>query len=290
MIPAPKGSERHDGSVWAALTLSGATSGLGVQECDAAGNSVNDFGAWLSVLLIVINGLIGAGIFGLPEALHQAVGTFAPWLLLLGGALVMAITVCFAELARLTDRSGGPQRFVGDAFGDYPGFVVGWTFFSARLISQGANLLVLAAYAAAVWPALAEGPVRTAVRIAAAKPAGPITLPSFSAVEGVALAALYAFVGFENATVPGGEARDPRRSMPRALPLGLALVTLLYFGLQLAYSHSPIAGTDPEAPLAAELGGDVGALLMGLTVVVSLLANRMAGHAQRELQRLLPRL
>ena len=41
----------------------------------------------LGVLFIVVNGLIGAGIFGLPEALHAAVGTFAPWLLLIGGIL-----------------------------------------------------------------------------------------------------------------------------------------------------------------------------------------------------------
>ena len=274
------------------------------------------------VLFIVVNGLIGAGIFGLPEALHAAVGTFAPWLLLIGGALVMAVALCFAELTRTTDRSGGPQRFVGDAFGDYPGFVVGWTFFSARLISHGANVLVLLAYAAALWPVLQEGAARYAallavlggitainvvgikrlvavlgaltvlklvplvvlilVGVAAAAPAGPLALPSFSAVEGVALAALYAFVGFENATVPAGETRDPQRTMPRALPLGLALVTLVYFGLQWAYSHSAVAGTGPAAPitaLAAEHGGDTGAFLIGLTVVVSVLANLTAGHA-----------
>jgi len=274
------------------------------------------------VLFLVVNGLIGAGIFGLPEALHVAVGPFAPWLLLIGGVLVMAITVCFAELARLTDRSGGPQRFVGDAFGDYPGFVVGWTFLSARLVSQGANVLVLAAYAAALWPALGEGAAQYAVvvgvlggitvlnvvgirrlatvlgamtvlkllplvalivvGVVAATPAGPVTLPDFNAVEGVALAALYAFVGFENATVPAGEARDPKRSMPRALPLGLAIVTLVYFGLQWAYGHSAVAGTAPGAPLTAlarEHGGDTGALLIGLTIVVSVLANLTAGHA-----------
>ena len=33
-------------------------------------------------------------------------------------------------------------------------------------------------------------------------------LPEFSAVEAVALTALYAFVGFETATIPAGETRD----------------------------------------------------------------------------------
>lgn len=273
------------------------------------------------VLFIVINGLIGAGIFGLPEALHAAVGNFAPWLLLIGGILVMAIVLCFAELTKLTDRSGGPQRYVGDAFGDYPGFVVGWTFFAARLISQGANVLVLVAYAAVLWPVVGEGAAKIVliisvlggltfinvvgikrvvavlgtmtlfkllpllllmvVGIGAASNQGELVLPQFSAVEGIALAAIYAFVGFENATIPAGETKDPKRAMPRALLIGLAIVTLIYFGLQWAYSHSVIAGTGPDAPLtslAGEYGGDIGALLIAATIVLSILANLTAGH------------
>ncbi|AEE23105.1 APC family permease [Paraglaciecola agarilytica] len=275
----------------------------------------------LGVLFIVVNGLIGAGIFGLPEALHAAVGTFAPWLLLIGGLLVMAIVVCFAQLTKLTDRSGGPQRYVGDAFGDYPGFVIGWTFFAARLISQGANVLVLVAYAAALWPIVGEGPAKIAlivavlggltiinvvgikrvvavlgamtlfkilpllilmfVGISAAPGAANVVLPQFSAVEGIALAALYAFVGFENATIPAGETKEPQRAMPRALMIGLAVVTLMYFGLQWAYSHSVIAGTGTDAPLtslAGEYGGDIGASLIAATIVMSVLANLTAGH------------
>jgi amino acid transporter len=275
----------------------------------------------LGVLFIVVNGLIGAGIFGLPEVLHVAVGEFAPWLLLCGGVLVMAIVVCFAELSKLTDRSGGPQRYVADAWGDFAGFQVGWTFFIARLISQGANVLVLIAYAAALWPAVGEGLGRTLLIIAvlgsltiinivgikrvvaalgamtflklvpllilmfaglgAASAPGPIVLPEFSAVEGIALAALYAFVGFENATIPAGETRDPKRAMPRALLGGIAVVTIIYFGLQWGYSHSVIAGTGPDAPLtalAAEYGGELGALLIAATIVISVLANLTAGH------------
>ncbi|WP_448569143.1 APC family permease [Thalassotalea ganghwensis] len=273
------------------------------------------------VLFIVVNGLIGAGIFGLPEVLYNAVGMFSPWLLLLGGVLVMAIVLCFAELAKVTELSGGPQRYVGDAFGAYPGFVVGWSFFAARLISQGANVLVLVAYAAPLWPAVGEGSAKVVlivcvlggitlinvigikrvivvlgamtifkllpllllmlVGIGAASSQEAIILPQFSAVEGVALAALYAFVGFENATVPAGETKDPKRTMPRALVLGFALVTLIYFGLQWAYSHSAIAGAGSQAPLkslAGEYWGDVGALLIAATIVLSVLANLTAGH------------
>ena len=273
------------------------------------------------VLLLVVNGLIGAGIFGLPEVLHEAVGSFAPWLLLLGGILVGCIAICFAQLTSLTDRSGGPQRFTTDAFGRFPGFQVGWLFYSARVVSDGANVLVLLAYAAAIWPLMEGGLpqdiaivailgfitivnivglknvvavlgtmtifklvpllILIVVGLGAAAAPGPVVLPEITAVEGIALAALYAFVGFENATIPAGETKNPQRAMPRALLIGLAFVTLIYFTLQWAYSLSPLAGSGSEAPLAdlaGALGGELGTILLSATVVVSVLANLTAGQ------------
>ena len=40
------------------------------------------------------------------------------------------------------------------------------------------------------------------------------------------LLVFYAFVGFESGLVPAGEARDPRRDMPRALYWAIAIVAL----------------------------------------------------------------
>ncbi len=273
------------------------------------------------IAFLVVNSLIGAGIFGLPEVLHQAVGNFAPWLLVIGGVLIACVAFCFAELTKLTDRTGGPQRFVTDAFGQLPGFQVGWLFYFGRMTAQAANVTILVAYAAALWPEIGEGfakttiiilvfAVLTSINIAGirrvvtvlavltllkllplillvlvgtwhATAGGPLVLPQFSAIEGIALAALYAFVGFENATIPAGEARDPRRAFPRALVPSLAFVTAIYFGLQWAYSHSTIAGSGEEAPLAALaflFAGEAGSALIAATVVVSVLANLAAGH------------
>jgi amino acid transporter len=279
-----------------------------------------DVGAF-GVAFLVVNGVVGAGIFALPELLHQAVGSFAPWLILAGAFLIGSVTFCFAALSSLTDRSGGPQRYVTDAFGRFPGFQIGWLFYFARMLAHAANATVLTSYGAAFWPAMDEGILRwsTIVLVIAALTAlnvvgirravtalgvmtlfkllplvvliglallagpsvRPVTLPQFSAVEGVALAALYAFVGFENATVPAGEANDPKRAMPRAFLTSLAIVTLIYFGLQYVYSNSPIAGSGSKAPLASlagYYGGDIGSLLIAATVVVSVLGNMTAGH------------
>ncbi|WP_222949864.1 APC family permease [Sphingomonas sediminicola] len=275
----------------------------------------------VGVVFLVVNGLIGSGIFALPEVLHRAVGTFAPWLMLLGAMLMASVFFCFASLARLTDRSGGPQRFVTDAFGRFPGFQVGWLFYFGRMVAHAANVTVLVSYAAAFWPVLGVGLARscaivviigvvTVLNVVGMKRAvsvlgaltlfklaplvllaglvlvanpsmEPVALPQFTAVQGVALAALYAFIGCENATIAAGETKNPIRSVPRALLISLAIVGMVYFGLQFAYSNSPVAGTGSETPLAALAGhyaGDVGALLIGATVIVSVLGNSVAGH------------
>lgn len=270
-----------------------------------------DVGEWGAAFL-ALNGMIGAGIFGLPGLLDAAVGSFAPWLLLLAGLGVMLIALCYADLAGRFDSSGGPQLYAGAAFGPFIGFQAGWMLYAARAAALAANAHVLAAYAGALWPPL-NGPLTIVVTVTAITvinvvgirravdtlggmtmlkllpllliaalglllaPIPAPKLPDFSAIEGVALAALYAFVGFEAATIPAGETRDPKRSIPRALLLTVAGVTLLYVLVQLAYSGSGVGESDaPLAELAALSLGPAGALLLGVTAIVSVLANQLS--------------
>ena len=270
-----------------------------------------DVGIWGAAFL-ALNGMIGAGIFGLPGKLDAAVGSFAPWLLLIGGLGVMLIALCYADLAARFDSSGGPQLYGSTAFGPFIGFQAGWMLYAARAASLAANANVLAAYAGVLWPPL-NGPLTIIVTIFAITlinvvgirravdtlggmtmlklapllligalglllaPVPTPALPEFSAVEGVALVALYAFVGFEAATIPAGETRDPQRAIPRALLLTVAGVTLLYVIVQLAYSASGIGESDaPLADLAAQSLGPAGALLLGVTAIISVLANQLS--------------
>lgn len=270
-----------------------------------------DVGIWGAAFL-ALNGMIGAGIFGLPGKLDAAVGSFAPWLLLIAGLGVMLIALCYADLASRFDSSGGPQLYAGTAFGPFVGFQAGWMLYAARAAALAANANVLAAYAGVLWPPL-DGPLTIVVTIAAitlinvvgirqaVDTLGGMTmlklapllligalglvlapipmprLPDFSAAEGVALVALYAFVGFEAATIPAGETRDPKSAIPRALLLTVAGVTLLYVIVQLAYSASGIGQSDaPLADLAAQSLGPAGALLLGITAIISVLANQLS--------------
>ena len=270
-----------------------------------------DVGIWGAAFL-ALNGMIGAAIFGLPGKLDAAVGSFAPWLLLIGGIGVMLIALCYANLAARFDSSGGPQLYASAAFGPFIGFQAGWMLYAARAAALAANAHVLSSYAGALWPPL-DGPVTIIVTIAAITlinvvgirravdtlgamtmiklapliligalglllaPLPAPVLPTFSAVESVSLVALYAFVGFEAATIPAGETRDPRKAIPRALLLTVAGVTLLYVVVQLAYSASGIGESDaPLADLAAQSLGPAGALLLGVTAIISVLANQLS--------------
>jgi len=270
-----------------------------------------DVGIW-GASFLALNGMIGAAIFGLPGKLDAAVGSFAPWLLLMGGLCVMLIAVCYADLASRFTDSGGPQLYAGAAFGRFVGFQTGWMIYASRIAAMAANATVLAAYAGAIWPPL-DGPLTIIITIAAitlinvigikraVRTLGGLTmlklvpllviaglalvlvpieapvLPNVSAVEGVALAALYAFVGFEAATVPAGETRNPRRAIPKALLLTVAGVTLFYMLIQLGYSAANLGDSNtPLADLAAWAIGPAGTWLLGLTAIVSVLANQLS--------------
>jgi len=281
------------------------------EDLQPSATTRRDVGIWGAAVL-ALNGMIGAAIFGLPGKLDSAVGSFAPWLLLLAGIGIMPVVLCYADLAGRFDASGGPQLYAGKAFGKFIGFEAGWMLYTARAASLAANAHVLAAYAGALWPPL-NSPMTIIVTVSAITlvnvigirravdtmggmtmlklapliligalglllaPVPTPVLPEFSAVEGVALAALYAFVGFEAATIPAGETRDPQRNIPRALLLTVTAVTLLYVLVQLAYSASGIGESDaPLAALASQSLGPVGVMILGVTAIVSVLANQLS--------------
>lgn len=105
-------------------------------------------------------------------------------------------------------------------------------------------------------------------------PPGPV--PPFSALEASALVLLYAFVGFENASVPAEETADPKRTIPRAILFTVVATAALYALVQLGYATVMPAGQAPSAPLAAyaeTLLGPAGAILLAVTAMASVAGN-----------------
>jgi len=77
--------------------------------------------------------------------------------------------------------------------------------------------------------------------------------PTLAAVGQSALLVIFAFAGTEIAVTPGGEIRNPARTVPRAILLALGLATALYLALQV--TAQGVLGSqlarEANAPLAA---------------------------------------
>jgi APA family basic amino acid/polyamine antiporter len=82
-----------------------------------------------AALAIVIGTVIGSGIFRVPQAMINNVGTiplvFAVWVV--GGALSLAGALTYAELAAAMPGAGGEYVYLTEAYGPMWGFIYSWT-------------------------------------------------------------------------------------------------------------------------------------------------------------------
>jgi APA family basic amino acid/polyamine antiporter len=104
-----------------------------------------------------------------------------------------------------------------------------------------------------------------------AAPPAPFSAGEF--VLGVS-AALFAFGGWHMVTYTAGETRDAAKTVPRALLLGVWIVTACYIGLNSAYLHilpisKVISSTRVAADAAFALAGPRGAAAISALVILS---------------------
>ena len=111
------------------------------------------------------NGIVGAGIFALPAALHLQFGAFSPWLFPIFGLLILLVALPMARLASLFPQTGGPVAYAA-AFGPAAAFQVGWLYYLARTTAFAANATVFATYAAVLWQPFAGTVGRAALLVA----------------------------------------------------------------------------------------------------------------------------
>ncbi len=103
-----------------------------------------------------------------------------------------------------------------------------------------------------------------------------VDLPLSGTLGETVLILLYAFVGFESAVVPAGEARNPRKDIPRAITITVLTITVIYFLIQLiSVSVLPdlASSKTPLADVANVLMGGTGAALLTLGAVFSIGGN-----------------
>jgi basic amino acid/polyamine antiporter, APA family len=103
------------------------------------------------LVAITINGIIGAGIFGLPAKVFSLIGSYSLFAFVACGGVVMLIILCFAEVGSRFETTGGPYLYAREAFGPTVGFEVGWLMWLARLTAFAANCNLLVNYLGYFW-------------------------------------------------------------------------------------------------------------------------------------------
>src|SRR6202521_3248096 len=97
--------------------------------------------------MIVIGGIIGAGIFLNPAIVAQRVHTSAfiltTWII--GGAVALVGALCFAELGARRPQAGGGYVYLTEIFGPLAAFLYGWTFLF--IINSGGTAAVSVTFA-----------------------------------------------------------------------------------------------------------------------------------------------
>ena len=275
-------------------------------------------------VVIGLGSMIGAGVFAAFAPAAGAAGALLLVGLALAAGVAYCNAVASAQLAAQYPTSGGTYVYGRERLGEWWGFLAGWGFVIGKTASCAAMALTFAAYAVPgprwlerLVAALAvvtltavnlRGITRTAglTRILVA-----VSLVSLAIVVGVILGSgdadtgnltwelphglygvlqsagllFFAFAGYARIATLGEEVRDPRRTIPRAIPLALGITIAVYAVVaasvllvlgpdQLAASVTPLesavrsVGADWAAPVV-----DIGAAVASLGALLALIAG-----------------
>lgn len=102
-------------------------------------------GKW-DLILLMINSLVGSGIFGLPSKIFAQAGIYSLLVILFCALIMLVLILCFAEVASRFNKTGGPYLYALKAFGKFPAFLTGWLIFITRLATYAALVNIFVSY------------------------------------------------------------------------------------------------------------------------------------------------
>ena len=270
------------------------------------------------LVAVTINGIIGAGIFGLPSKVYSLIGSYSLIAFFVCALVVMLIILCFAEVSSRFEQTGGPYLYAQAAFGSAVAFEVGWLIWLARLTAFAANCNLMISYLSFFWAPANSGLTRALIIVAvvliltalnvfgvrqAAIASNIFTIgkllpmlifiavglffinphafalgarPATGAFSQSVLLLLYAFTGFEMATIPAGEIRDPQKHLPRALLIAMAVIATTYILIQVVCIGTLpelAKSTKPLADAGQRFMGTAGAAMISLGAIISVAGN-----------------
>jgi APA family basic amino acid/polyamine antiporter len=272
-------------------------------------------------VVLGLGSMIGAGVFAALGPAARAAGNG----LIVGLAIAAFVAYCnatsSAQLAALYPESGGTYVYGRKRLGNFWGFVAGWSFVAGKLASCAAMAMTFGSYAApSLARPLAVGAVIALTGVnyfgvqktaALTKGIVAVVLSALSVVVlsvwlggatapdrlwpisgtsayGVLQSAgflFFAFAGYARIATLGEEVIEPKRTIPRAIPIALGITLVVYATIAvsalagagaaaLAAAPAPLA-TAVEAGRVAWLSPAVrvGATVASLGVLLSLIVG-----------------
>ena len=272
-------------------------------------------------VVIGLGSMIGAGVFVAIAPAARVAGAGLLYALVAAGFVAYCNATSSARLAARYPESGGTYVYGRRRLGEFWGYLAGWGFVDGKLASCAAMALTCAHYVApgvarplAIAGTLALTAVNLAgisktaaltkaivalvllalaVFVAAALLGGTVSTDHFSSLSastplGVLRAAgllFFAFAGYARIATLGEEVAEPARTIPRAIPIALAITLVVYAGVALAalLAASPARIASSAAPLRTVLESGslarlapvvgLGAAIASLGALLSLLAG-----------------
>lgn len=112
---------------------------------------VRAIGRW-TMTALVVNCIIGGGVFGLPGQLTRLLGRASPFAVIFAGFGMAIILACITEVASQFSDPGGPYLYVRTALGRFLGMQVGWFHLLANIGAIAALADLFVDYLPAVIP------------------------------------------------------------------------------------------------------------------------------------------
>lgn len=251
-------------------------------------------------VLIGLGSMIGAGVFAAFTPAAQAAGSGLLIGLLVALVVAFCNATSSAQLAAAYPSSGGTYIYGRERLGPWSGYLAGWGFVIGKTASAAAMAMTFAAYAApAGWErpvAVAAVVLLAAVNYhGVSRTAGLTRILVVAVILALGLAValcwggsapdpgrflgsgllahgwygilqsagllFFAFAGYARIATMGEEVRNPRRTIPRAIVIALAMTAVVYaviaVTLLAALGPDGVAGT--PTPLADAVGAGSGA-------------------------------
>lgn len=270
------------------------------------------------LVAIAINGIIGAGIFGLPSKVYSLIGTYSLIAFVVCALVVALIILCFAEVSSRFEETGGPYLYAREAYQPAIAFEIGWLIWLARVTAFAANCNLLVNYLGYFWLSATDPIWRATIIILVVSVLAMINLlgirqaaivsnvftvgklvpiilfiaaglfflhpqayefgpsPTTAAFSQSVLLLVYAFTGFEMATIPAGEVKEPQKNLPRALLIAILVVAILYIMIQVVCVGTLPGLGQSQKPLAdagSQFLGTAGGAIISAGAIISITGN-----------------